>query len=203
MEGGTVKCWGMNTHGQLGDGSRTERGRPVNVVAPGGPMVAVGAGGLHTCAVLEPVGVQCWGNNAGGQLGDGTTLLSTTPKFVLLDSDKDGCSDGAELITSAGSQATGGLRNPKSFWDFFDTPDSSNERDRIINVSDIGRIVARFGATGDPAADPLSAPPAAGYHTAFDRTTLGPNLWNAGLPNGGITVQDIGLIVAQFGHTCA
>ena len=132
-----------------------------------------------------------------------STLFPYTTLFRSLDSDRDGCSDGTELQTPEGTQQTGGLRDPKRFWDFFDTPNTENLRDRIIDIGDIGRVVSRFGATGDAQIDPLSAPPASGYHTAFDRTPLGPNLWNAGPPNGGVNIQDIGLIVAQFGHTCA
>ena len=116
------------------------------------------------------------------------------------DTDSDGCTDLQELGASA---VLGGRRDPTNFWDFFDTPDGNNVRDRAITIGDIGRIVARFGTFGDPGIDPLSPPPASGYHTAFDRTPLGPNLWNLGAPNGNVTIQDVGLEVAQFGHSCA
>ena len=115
------------------------------------------------------------------------------------DPDQDGCTNATELGEIA---VIGGLRDPKSFWDFFDTPNAENVRDRAITIADIGRLVARFGTFGDPAIDPLSPPPASGYHTAFDRTPLGPNLWNLGAPNGNVTIQDVGLEVAQFGHSC-
>ena len=122
-----------------------------------------------------------------------------TPVPPSGDSDGDGCTDAQELGPSA---VLGGLRDPKSFWDFFDTPDGNNVRDRAITIGDIGRIVARFGTFGDPAIDPLSLPAALGYHTAFDRTPLGPELWNLGPPDGAVTIQDIGLMVVQFGHSC-
>jgi hypothetical protein len=65
-------------------------------------------------------------------------------------------------------------------------------------------VTGRFGANGDAAIDPLSPPPAGGYHTAYDRGDVdGPNDWNRAPADGSITVADIVAVVAQFGHTCA
>ena len=199
IEDGGVECWGLNASGQLGDATSTNHLSPMAVVELGSTAAAISAGDYHTCALTAAGTVKCWGANFAGQLGDGTTTDSATPVDVIADNDNDGCSD----IQEQGSTAVlGGLRDPKSFWDFFDTPDGSNARDRAITIADIGRVAARFGTTGDPAGDPLSPPPTSGYHTAFDRTPLGPELWNLGPPNGAVTIQDIGLMVAQFGHTC-
>ncbi len=118
------------------------------------------------------------------------------------DTDEDGCGDGVEV---ASASEVGGGRDPLSFWDFFDTPDAANVRDRAVSVNDLARIVARFGSTGGPAIDPLSPPPASGYHPAFDRSPppAGHDAWDAGPPNGAIAIADIALAVLQFGHTCA
>ena len=89
-----VECWGANGDGQLGDGTTTNRSTPVTVSglsfgigASGIPVIpSVSAGFAHTCAAvgdaLVGVGVQCWGNNAEGQLGDGTTVSSNVPVSV-------------------------------------------------------------------------------------------------------------------------
>ncbi|MGB2696218.1 MAG: flexitail domain-containing putative surface protein, partial [Dehalococcoidia bacterium] len=77
------------------------------------------------------------------------------------DTDLDACVDAREL---GSNPAQGGARDPKSFWDFFDTPDPMNHRDSIISAGDILRLASRFGTTGDSGIDPLSMP-SSGYHT--------------------------------------
>ena len=71
---GGVKCWGLNDHGQLGDGTKTTSATPVDVVGLHGPAAAIATGPFHTCAVLRSGGIDCWGSNGAGQLGDGTTI---------------------------------------------------------------------------------------------------------------------------------
>lgn len=116
------------------------------------------------------------------------------------DTDADGCLDGAEL---GPNKMLGGQRDPLNFWDFYDTPDPFNVRDRAVSIADISRVVQRFGTQGNPLIDPLSpAPPGAVYHTAFDRTYAGPNEWNLGAPNGAISIEDLVRIIAQFSHNC-
>lgn len=78
---GAVQCWGLNTAGQLGDNSTTNRRVPVPVAGLGS-SIAVAAGGAHSCALSSAGGVLCWGDNSRGQLGDGTTLGRLTPIAV-------------------------------------------------------------------------------------------------------------------------
>ncbi|MEX1253916.1 MAG: flexitail domain-containing putative surface protein [Dehalococcoidia bacterium] len=201
-QNGAIQCWGLNDGGQLGDGTTdTPWPTPRDVVGLDGPATAVVGGGTHSCALMADASIECWGLNQSGQLGDGTTELRTAATEVLIDVDMDQCLAQRERGPDA---LQGGERDPKNGWDFFDTPDALNVHDRVVTAGDLARVVARFGATGDPDIDPLSEPALApAYHTAFDRTLVGPNLWNAGPPNGSITAQDLGLIVAQFGHSCA
>jgi hypothetical protein len=118
------------------------------------------------------------------------------------DGDLDGCTDAEERSLNP---VNGGLRNSNEFHDFFDTPDANNRRDRVITVADISRVVSRFSSTGSSTIDPLSTPPPApAFHTAFDRThPTGSAAWLSGPPDGVISIVDVGLVVGQFGHTCA
>src|SRR5690242_20437263 len=61
-EDGTVRCWGDNSFGQLGDGTTISRATPAAVIGINN-AVAVIAGIAHTCALLASGGVSCWGNN--------------------------------------------------------------------------------------------------------------------------------------------
>ncbi|CAM3714312.1 IPTL-CTERM sorting domain-containing protein [Paracidovorax anthurii] len=79
---GAVRCWGLNSNGQLGDGTTTQRTTPVAVSGLGAGVVAIGPGANHTCALTTAGGVLCWGSNALGRLGDGTTTDSLAPVAV-------------------------------------------------------------------------------------------------------------------------
>ncbi|MBU1070110.1 hypothetical protein KJ975_11135 [Myxococcota bacterium] len=78
---GTVRCWGRNNYGQLGDNTTTTRFTPVSVLNITSAAY-VTAGANHTCAVKTDGTVMCWGYNSSGQLGDNTTTTRNTPVVV-------------------------------------------------------------------------------------------------------------------------
>jgi alpha-tubulin suppressor-like RCC1 family protein len=80
---GGVICWGWNRRGQLGDGTTTDRHTPVAVSGLASGVKVIAAPNEHTCALTSPRGVDCWGWNGEGEIGDGTTVTSLEPIGVI------------------------------------------------------------------------------------------------------------------------
>lgn len=77
-----VKCWGYNDQGQVGDGTTTNRSSPtaVTVATPGlqGKTITDLTAGVNRGCVVASGVTYCWGRNAEGQIGDGTTVSPRT-----------------------------------------------------------------------------------------------------------------------------
>jgi len=115
MDDRTVRCWGSNGGGRLGHGrvANESSAHPVTVCGPGGgapcdpltDVVAIEAGGGHSCALTAAGEVYCWGVNSRGQLGNGTSDAVAQAAYVC---DSPGCTDtlGDVVAISAGGQHT-------------------------------------------------------------------------------------------------
>jgi alpha-tubulin suppressor-like RCC1 family protein len=87
----TVRCWGSNNVGQLGDGATSFRLNPAQVLVgepphgegPLNTVISISSGGGHTCALLNGGTVRCWGRNASGVLGTGTEENSSYAVLVV------------------------------------------------------------------------------------------------------------------------
>ena len=79
---GTLWCWGSNNAGELGPGITvgTTSATPVQVAGIAGATQVVSSN-YHACA-LAAGAVYCWGYNGYGELGNGTTVSSSTPSLV-------------------------------------------------------------------------------------------------------------------------
>lgn len=80
-------AWGLNSHGQLGDGSTTNRSSPVAVELPlgvlaGKTLFSVSAGYLHSLALCHDGTLASWGHNTQGQLGHGHQNPALVPGSV-------------------------------------------------------------------------------------------------------------------------
>ncbi|MCB1040627.1 MAG: hypothetical protein KDA94_14015, partial [Acidimicrobiales bacterium] len=143
---GTVKCWGSNEGGLIGDGTTTWRSTPVDVPGLSG-ISAITTNSVHSCAVLSATGaMKCWGSNGDGQLGDGTTTGRTTPVDVI----------GVTGVVEAGA----GLRHTCArfgdgtvkCWGFNNlgtlgdgTNDSSTSPVSVVGLTGTKGLVASFG----------------------------------------------------------
>ena len=103
---GAAYCWGDNSQGQLGDGTRTNRTAPTAVRATV-RFTDISVGASHTCALGADGSAWCWGANKAGQLGDNSIDLRNRPVLVR----------GREAFQSlsAGGSHTCGVRGNKVY----------------------------------------------------------------------------------------
>ncbi len=82
LDDDTLKCWGQNNVGQLGQGDTARRGDGAGEMGDNLPAIALGAGRTakaiamgtsSSCALLDDGKVKCWGLNSYGHLGIGDT----------------------------------------------------------------------------------------------------------------------------------
>jgi alpha-tubulin suppressor-like RCC1 family protein len=83
LSSGEVKCWGWNHFGQLADGTLVDHSTPAGVINMGGVVAAIDSGQNYACSLTSSGGVNCWGENLMGQMGDGRLLWSSLPVLVV------------------------------------------------------------------------------------------------------------------------
>lgn len=109
----SLYCWGLDVNGEQGNGAgATPQTSPtgVNAVASVPAWTEIAAGLNHTCAVGGNGTLWCWGRNAQGQCGDGTTTAQSAPKQAL----PAGATDWKSV--SANGDFTCGLRGNGTLW---------------------------------------------------------------------------------------
>ncbi|MEM7130102.1 MAG: RCC1 repeat-containing protein [Chloroflexota bacterium] len=92
---GDVKCWGASFHGELGASTPISSPLPIQINGLPSNLIDISTMGRtdlvsfgepvytsHTCVLTDEQSVWCWGVNRNGQLGDGTTTSSSTPRLV-------------------------------------------------------------------------------------------------------------------------
>lgn len=122
---GQAWCWGSNGYGAIGLGVE-----PVNEatalyanpmpVAGAHAFQAISSGDRHTCALTEAGKAYCWGDNAEGQLGDGTKTTRYAPVAVATTQTFKAISAGGKhtvALTTAGAVYAWGNNDVGTFGD--------------------------------------------------------------------------------------
>jgi alpha-tubulin suppressor-like RCC1 family protein len=76
---GSLWLWGLNTSGQLGDGTNTNKSSPVQTVAGGTNWKQVSTDRLMSAAIKTDGTLWTWGSNSNGALGDNTIVDKSSP----------------------------------------------------------------------------------------------------------------------------
>ncbi|KAH9260473.1 hypothetical protein BASA81_001643 [Batrachochytrium salamandrivorans] len=79
---GYVQCVGFNSEGMLGDGTTEDKSRAGDAVNATGLVSQIECSFFQTCAVLAQ-GMECWGGNSFGELGDNSTVSKHFPVPML------------------------------------------------------------------------------------------------------------------------
>lgn len=77
----TVKCWGLNNSGQLGNNSTINSNYPV-LVSVINTATKVVTSGRFACALLSDSTIKCWGDNSHNQIGYSGTTLYSSPMVI-------------------------------------------------------------------------------------------------------------------------
>jgi alpha-tubulin suppressor-like RCC1 family protein len=201
-EAGTVQCWGYNANGQLGRGNLTNSVVPATVTALAGTATALVAGAQHTCALISGGAMQCWGNNANGQLGDGSTTRATEPVTVKNLS-------GAAMAMAAGSNHSCALTSTGvvQCWGYNATGQLGNDTTTHsavpVTVSGVNGTVSMLAA-GNAHTCALGS---SGAVQCWGGNNYG-QLGNGGTTNSSVAVAVTGLggaasvLKAGYGHNC-
>jgi cysteine-rich repeat protein len=156
-----IKCWGDNSHGQLGLGDQENRGDDPEEMGDELPFVDYGpvdvswvpqifARGDYSCALLQD-GLKCWGDNSHGQLGQGDVddrgdqpdEMGSNLSFIDLDltgqlkvflGSRHACASGDEGLKCWGANETAQL----GLGDLADRGDDANEMGEALPLVAVG-----------------------------------------------------------------
>ncbi|MET8544242.1 hypothetical protein ABZW03_26905 [Kitasatospora sp. NPDC004799] len=147
--GATVKAWGYNATGQLGDNTTINRFTPVTTQATwSGGVTRIAAGCNHSMAVVDDENrLKAWGQNTAGQLGDGTTVFRVVPvtvpgltgvRLVAGGREHTVALSGTSTVHSWGSNGSGQLGDGT-------TTDSSTPVPTLTALTGIDKLAAPVG----------------------------------------------------------
>jgi RHS repeat-associated protein len=144
LSSGTVKCWGYNASGQLGNNTLTNADVPVAVYGLSGATQIV-AGSEFTCVLLSTGHVDCWGDNTVGQDGQGNYgSYYATPVTVLGASGVTQISAGTDF--SCGTTTTGAVDcwgSPTND-ELGNSSNGSHEAEPVTGLTGVTQVVSGY-----------------------------------------------------------
>ena len=163
---GGVQCWGSNTYGQGGNNSMADNSLvPVQAIPAGSGATDVSAGFTHSCAVVAG-GVQCWGDNTDGQLGNG--VVSATPSLVPVQAIAPG--SGASAVATDARSSCAVVNGGVKCW-------GANENGQMGNNS---TTPSSIPVQTIPAASGVQSIAVGGFHSCA-MVNAGVQCWGSGL----------------------
>jgi alpha-tubulin suppressor-like RCC1 family protein len=142
---GTLWCWGINTGGEVGDGTGVNQSLPVQLTTLGNTVTNVSAGDEHTCARQSNGSVWCWGRDTFGELGDGGNTSQAAPVLV----------GGGFADVSAGGYHTCARKADGTLWCWGENnvgqvgDGTTTDRNVPVQVTALGAAVAEVSAGED------------------------------------------------------
>jgi alpha-tubulin suppressor-like RCC1 family protein len=200
LRDGRVLGWGTSSFGQIGLGVTTDRVTTAMPYAMGRGAIQVAAGDAFACARKWDGSVWCWGGNASGQLGVGTTVTARTPVRVPSLSN-------VAFIEAGATHACAILADQTlACW-------GANSSGQLGDGSTTGRLVP----TAVPGLTLVNGVDGGGAHTCAVLTSGAVRCWGSGtdgrLGNGATTassspiavtgIADAQRVSASRAHTCA
>jgi cysteine-rich repeat protein len=202
LEDGTVRCWGSNDNGRLGDGTLYARPSPVAVSGLSN-VRTIAAGTMNTCAIGNDDTLRCWGRGGWGANGDGSYTDRTTPVTVATTTGLTGA-----IAVAVGNHHACAVSTDGTVWCWGENNGAlGNNSTTISNLP-----VQAIGVTGA-----VSVAAGSGHSCAVSGTTSTLFCWGynaSGQLGDGITSStvipgeipnfpNIEWVVASAYHTCA
>jgi len=129
-------CWGGNTKSQIGQDNTTSFYSEPTALAEGSRWLSIAANGDHSCAIRDDNSLWCWGSNATGQIGNGSTENALIPTLIA--------SDTAWDKISLGTDHSCGIKNNGSLWCWGDNS-HSQLGDEETTASHIPKLISSEG----------------------------------------------------------
>ncbi|WP_157209257.1 RCC1 domain-containing protein [Mariniflexile maritimum] len=121
---GHLWAWGLNSNGQLGDGTNTNKNNPIQITTDN-DWKSISAETNHTVALKTNKTLWAWGNNVHGQIGDGTNINKNIPTQI-------GTDNNWEILSTGGGDHTFAIKTDGTLWGWGDNSygqlgDNTNE----------------------------------------------------------------------------